>query len=231
MSELCKYGCGQIGKFVIKSGGMCCDDNVNKCPEQRRKNSESVKKAIKEGRLLTGDHVWKGKRRYVTPWNKGKTKNTLKNLRGYEKDEVFKKHDKPIVGSVLKKWISREPNYIRQCECCKNDKWLEKPINLDIHHINGDNTDNRRENLQMLCPNCHSFTDTYKGNKKTRISRINTIPEETIINAIKETVSIDKALEKLGLPGSGCFRSKILEFKIKYKISQLHDKYRDTKLF
>ena len=50
------------------------------------------------------------------------------------------------------------------CECCGLKKWNGKQIKLQLHHINGDNTDNRLENLQLLCPNCHSLTDTYCGN-------------------------------------------------------------------
>ncbi len=50
-----------------------------------------------------------------------------------------------------------------KCEICGIDNWMGKPISCQLHHINGVNTDNRLENLQMLCPNCHSQTDNYCG--------------------------------------------------------------------
>lgn len=50
-----------------------------------------------------------------------------------------------------------------RCELCGADSWLGKRLICQLHHINGDNTDNRLENLQILCPNCHSQTDNYCG--------------------------------------------------------------------
>lgn len=50
-----------------------------------------------------------------------------------------------------------------RCEGCGIDKWLDEPLSVHLHRKNGDGTDNRLENLQFLCPNCHSQTDTYGG--------------------------------------------------------------------
>ena len=51
----------------------------------------------------------------------------------------------------------------KKCERCGNTEWLGHKIPLEIHHINGDNRDNRLENLSILCPNCHALTDSYRG--------------------------------------------------------------------
>ena len=52
------------------------------------------------------------------------------------------------------------------CESCKLTMWQGESIPLELHHINGDNTDNRLENLMLLCPNCHALTDHYRGKNK-----------------------------------------------------------------
>jgi 5-methylcytosine-specific restriction endonuclease McrA len=56
----------------------------------------------------------------------------------------------------------------RRCERCGIDQWCEAPISLELHHVNGDGHDNRLENLQLLCPNCHSQTDNWGGRGKAR---------------------------------------------------------------
>ena len=55
-----------------------------------------------------------------------------------------------------------------KCEKCGISEWQGKPLICELHHINGDTRDNRIENLQILCPNCHSQTDNFRSRNRTR---------------------------------------------------------------
>ena len=66
----------------------------------------------------------------------------------------------------LKKRILLDGLLEQKCSICGISEWQGKPLVLQLDHINGDNRDNRIENLRLLCPNCHSQTDTFCGKNK-----------------------------------------------------------------
>lgn len=79
----------------------------------------------------------------------------------------FCKDSKRTCGDI-KKYILNHNLLIYKCsECGLEDKYNGKPLTLQLDHINGDNKDNRLENLRFLCPNCHTQTETY-GSKNIK---------------------------------------------------------------
>lgn len=53
-----------------------------------------------------------------------------------------------------------------KCNICKLSIWQDKPIPLEAHHKDGNHNNNSEENLELICPNCHSLTDNYKSKNK-----------------------------------------------------------------
>jgi hypothetical protein len=114
----------------------------------------------------------------------------------------------------LKRRLIKEGLLVYQCDKCGISEWCGKKLSLDLHHINGNPVDNRLENLQLLCPNCHSITDSYCGRKSKkqygkipRISKtpktpkIPKIPKEKIPNTCSDC---GKAISKTSTRCKSC---------------------------
>lgn len=127
--------------------------------KDRGGNYRIIRKAIKEYNIdishFTGQG-WNVKLKF-NPKPKVETKDLLIENSNYSSYK-------------LKNRLISEGYKEKKCECCGLSVWRGKDIPLELHHINGDNTDNRIENLQILCPNCHAQTDNYRGRHKKSAS-------------------------------------------------------------
>lgn len=95
--------------------------------------------------------------------------------------------NKPINASKLRKLLIRDGLKEEKCECCGLTEWMGKKIPLELHHVNFNHNDNRLENLQILCSNCHGIVHDYCNTKYTKESSI----DIDALNDVLNTKEID----------------------------------------
>lgn len=156
-------------EFVPRKGfknycGNQCKQSRNFTEESRLKKSKSNTKA-----WARGDH---DKVNFVKVNNdldkKNKSQETWMNI---YKDRINRGED--VGYDTIRKYVLLERN--ERCEECGINEYNGKPITLEIHHIDGNNQNHVLNNLQVLCPNCHSQTHNFRV--KNRDIEYNTVSE------------------------------------------------------
>ena len=89
------------------------------------------------------------------------------------------------------------------CIKCGISEWFSKPISLELEHKDGNNTNNSRENLEGLCPNCHSTTATWRGRNKPVRNGLNEVNDEFLLKCLTESDNIRQGLLKAGIAAKG----------------------------
>ncbi|MCM2428228.1 HNH endonuclease [Streptomyces sp. RKAG337] len=94
------------------------------------------------------------------------------NRRRRTPDELFVEQDSHQARRVPSERLKRamlESGAEHRCALCgTGPRWRDRPLPLEVDHVDGNWRNNRRQNLRILCPNCHSATDTYRGRNKGR---------------------------------------------------------------
>lgn len=113
----------------------------------------------------------------------------------------------------LKLRLIKEKVFENRCYICGIDKWNGLPLRMELHHIDGNSRNHKKDNLQLLCPNCHSLTSTFRGSNVGATKKSN-ITDIDFINALNNSYSIREALLTLDLaPRGGNYKRayKLLE--------------------
>lgn len=89
----------------------------------------------------------------------GHTKNLGKHRTSTEQ---YLNNEVKITSFKLRNRLIEDGYFERKCCSCGLTTWLDEPIPLELHHKDGNKYNNSLSNLELRCPNCHYFTDTYK---------------------------------------------------------------------
>lgn len=92
--------------------------------------------------------------------NKGKIFGPKRDISDYLSNK------QPIQSWKLKRRLLKENIFEYKCYKCNKKTWLNHPIPIELHHIDGNNQNNNLSNLTLLCPNCHALTDNYRAKNK-----------------------------------------------------------------
>lgn len=116
-------------------------NTVKQCIEKFGFSRASWDKSVKNGRIISGP-------------------------RGIPLDTLLVSGRKQTCRKALKLRLVKI--LAQECAECGISEWRDKLLSLHLDHINGDKHDNRLGNLRLLCPNCHSQTETYGGRNVRR---------------------------------------------------------------
>lgn len=97
------------------------------------------------------------------------------------KEEILSADVDSLKYGRLRERILYEQN--EKCNKCGLKDWLGEPITLELEHKDGDNKNNSRDNLEMLCPNCHSQTKTWRG-RNTKGGRNKKVSDELLLQTL-----------------------------------------------
>jgi len=106
---------------------------------------------------------------HITIWRRLKKLNLTPNSKtgvAISLDEILDGKHPYYQTFKLKNRLIKNGIMKNECTICGIKEWNGKSINMQLDHIDGVSSNHFRSNLRMICPNCHSQTDTYCGKNK-----------------------------------------------------------------
>ena len=175
-----KFTRQEIEEFVKESRSFIELAGKIGCNTKAGSYSKNVRSMVDELELDTSHFIGQS-------WNKGRY--------DYER---FRKGNAIKISAALNALVALRGH---KCEGCGLECWFDKPIRLEVHHIDGDSLNNELNNLQLLCPNCHSLTASFRGRNINSGHKI--VSDEVLLNSLRENKNIRQALKSVGLTAKG----------------------------
>jgi len=184
---LCNYGCEQEAIYKRPNGKNSCSEHHSSCPALKKKNSDGQRSTYAEGR----------KRDVFGSELRQKSIDSKKQAAADRLASGEYRGSNASIRNILKESFGLK----EECSRCKLTTWQGELLPLELDHTDGNSTNNKIENLRLLCPNCHAITPTWRGrniNKGTR-----KVTDDELIAALTNTGNIRQALLSVGLAAKG----------------------------
>ena len=174
-------------KGLVNFCSLSCRNSKEQTPEIRKKKSEAA---------LNSDKVKAANRgRSQEHWSRIAEKRNA----AY-KDKIMSSKYSDLKFEQLRKRVLIEQE--GKCNCCGISEWMGKPLTLELEHKDGNHFNNQRGNLEMICPNCHSQTETWRGRNKAK--NRNKISDEVLLQSLLDNSwNMRQALIQVGLSAKG----------------------------
>lgn len=188
--EFCSSKCAR--SYSTKEKRLEINKKVSdKLIGRKTKNYYSIQKKVK-----------KSKSKYYNFTKKEKWKVINEKRTEIANNKILNADFSTLCYDRLRKRIILEQN--KKCNKCGLSEWLGEKIIFELEHIDGNNKNNARNNLEALCPNCHSLSPTWRGkNKKNNLNR-NKISDEVLFKALlKHDFNMRQSLLSVGLAAKG----------------------------
>lgn len=186
-------------KGLVSYCSLTCRNSRSWSEEDKQKLSEKMKKSEKVRlNAIKSEEVW------LEINQKRKERHVKKILESNYDDLSF--------NSLRYRILYEQDN---KCNCCGLSEWLNEPIILELEHIDGNHFNNERSNLEMICPNCHSQTSTWRGRNKT--NKRSKISDEELFNSLlKNDWNMRQSLLDVGLAAKGGNYNRCHKLKKEY---------------
>ena len=190
--------CKKCGKeFVRASGKRASVFCSRSCANSRTFSDESKKKKSESAKRYFANLTPEKREKILSLLNK-KTAPLVKRTQAWLNKLIAADFDSLGWGSK-RKLVIHQQDY--RCNRCGINDWQGEVLTLEVDHKNGDRTDNSRDNLEALCPNCHSITKTWRG--RNRNKRVVHVSDEEILAAFEVSANIRQTLIAVGLSPRG----------------------------
>lgn len=172
-----------------------------KCKNGKTFSNESNEKRAESNRKFWRFLSTEERDKLISKYSNSHTEESVKKLRETYKNKLLARDFNTLGQDARRRVVIHEQAGI--CNRCKLSLWLDQPLTLEMDHIDGNNHNNERSNLEALCPNCHSLTPTWRGRNRPNKNGAVKVSDEELIELLKIHKNIRQALLASGLAAKG----------------------------